>query len=102
MRDDGFQVELDGACRATLSGELDLSAYDDATRALAPLFGATDDVSLDVSGLSFVDSSGIRLLIQLHQGLNGGRLILRSPPPHLARVLEIAGLPDLGVRMVDA
>lgn len=102
MADEGFHAELNGTRGARLSGELDLSAYDDATTALAPLFGATEDVTLDVSRLSFVDSSGIRLLILLHQGLNGGRLILRSPPPHLARVLEIAGLPDLGVRMEDA
>jgi anti-sigma B factor antagonist len=97
---DGFHVELDGLLSARLIGELDLSSYDAATASLSPLFEAAGDVVLDMSELSFVDSSGIRLFIRLHQALHDrGGLILRSPTPHVARVLEIAGLPELGIRM---
>ena len=98
---DGFHVELlDGLPEARLIGELDLSSYDEANAALSPLFEATGEVVLDMSELSFVDSSGIRLFIRLHQALRDrGGLTLRSPTPHVARVLEIAGLPELGIRM---
>lgn len=100
MADEGFRVDLLEQGRAArLIGELDLAAYDVATDALSHLFEAAHDVTLDVSRLSFVDSSGIRLFIRLHQSLTGGRLVLRSPTPHVARVLEIAGLPDLGIRI---
>ena len=98
---EGFRVELlDGLNNARLIGELDLSSYDEATAALSPLFEATGQVILDLSELSFVDSSGIRLFIRLQQALQDrGGLILRSPTPHVAKILEIAGLPYLGVRL---
>ncbi|HSJ50160.1 MAG TPA: STAS domain-containing protein [Actinomycetota bacterium] len=103
MSDVNFDVELlEDPTGARLTGELDLAAYEAAERALASLFEATDDVVLDVSRLEFVDSSGIRLFIRLHQALGeNGSLILRSPTEHVARVLEIAGLPALGVKIED-
>jgi anti-anti-sigma factor len=97
---DTFQVVLDGTSGARLSGELDLAAYPNAAEELAPLFGSPGEVALDLSGVSFLDSSGIRLLIRLQASLVGeGTLLLRSPQPQVARVLEIAGLPDLGIRI---
>ena len=97
MGDEGFRVELHGS-RARLIGELDLSTYDRAMAGLSPLFEASGEVTLDLSELSFVDSSGIRLLIKLHQALDHrGRLVLRLPSPHVAGILEIAGLPGLGI-----
>lgn len=103
MDDGGFRVELlDDVRGARLSGELDLSSYEEASNALSPLFGGSGDVVLDVSDLSFMDSTGIRLLIRLHRSIDDGDLIVRSPQQHLTRLLEIAGLPDLGVRVDDA
>jgi anti-anti-sigma factor len=100
---DGFHVELDGDRGASLSGELDLSSYEEAERILAPLFAAEDDVTLDVSRLTFMDSSGIRLIIQLRQALpSDRRLILRSATPQVARVADIAGLADLGITIEAA
>jgi anti-anti-sigma factor len=101
MDDQAFAVELnDGRPGARMRGELDIATYGQADAALAPLFGTEGDVELDVSELSFVDSSGIRLFIRLHQSLGeAGNLVLVAPAPHVARVLEIAGLPQLGVRL---
>lgn len=97
---DTFQVVLDGTSGARLSGELDLAAYPGAAEELAPLFGSSDEITLDMGDVSFLDSSGIRLLIRLQTSLVGGAaLVLMSPQPHVARVLEIAGLPDLGIRI---
>jgi anti-sigma B factor antagonist len=98
-----FQVVLEGTSVARLSGELDLAAYPSASEELAPLFGSPGEVILDLADVAFLDSSGIRLLIRLQKSLVGdGRLVLRSPKPHVARVLEIAGLPDLGIRIEGA
>lgn len=100
MVEAGFHVELDGERAARLRGELDVAAYDAAVAAAAPLFDAMGDVTLDLSDLSFVDSSGIRLFIQLHKALAGrGALILRAPTPHVGYILEIAGLPEIGIRL---
>jgi anti-anti-sigma factor len=99
-----FRAEpMDGMDGVRLSGELDIASYEVAEAALAPLFEAKGDVTIDVSELEFVDSSGLRLFIRLRQALGDrGELILRSPLPHVARVVEIAGLRELGVRLEQA
>jgi anti-sigma B factor antagonist len=104
VADDAFRVELsDDLESARLSGELDLLVYEKADVALSPLFDAPGDVTLDVSGLTFIDSSGIRLFVRLERAIRdrGGVLHLRGPSPHIARVFEVAGLPDLGIVVED-
>jgi anti-sigma B factor antagonist len=101
--DDAFRVELfedlDGA---RLSGELDLLVYEKADLALSPLFDAPGDVTLDLSGLAFIDSSGIRLIVRLERAIRERGLVhLRGPSPHIARVIEVAGLPNLGILVED-
>jgi anti-sigma B factor antagonist len=99
----GFGIEMNGDRTARLRGELDVGAYDAATTAAAPLFHADGDVTLDLSELSFIDSSGIRLFIRLHKALDGrGQLILTGPTSHVAYILDIAGLPEIGVRVENA
>ncbi len=95
-----FRVEpLVGEHGARLIGEFDLSQYERTDAALATLFDADGDVVLDLANLTFIDSSGIRLLIRLHAAVeeHGGRLIVRAPAPHVVKVFEIAGLFDLGI-----
>jgi anti-anti-sigma factor len=99
VADDAFRVELsDDLDGARLVGELDLLVYEKADLALSPLFEAPGDVTLDVSDLTFIDSSGIRLLVRLEGAIRErGVLHLRGASPHIARVFQVAGLPDLGI-----
>jgi anti-anti-sigma factor len=99
-----FGVELsDGARRATLSGDLDLAAYDELLARLSVFFADGGDAELDLSGVTFVDSSAIRLFIQLQRArAEEGRLVLVAPQPHVERVLEVAGLGDLGIEIARA
>ena len=99
MSDGTVRVELfEEAGRAVLHGELDLLAYDEVAAQLAPLFDAPGDVTVDVSDLSFVDSSGIRLFVRLQRALGDrGRLHLSGPTAHVASVFEVAGLHQLGI-----
>jgi anti-sigma B factor antagonist len=103
VADDAFQVELsDDLDGARLTGELDLLVYEKADVALSPLFDAPGDVILDVSGLTFVDSSGIRLFVRLERAIRDrGVLHLRGASPHIERVFHVAGLPDLGIVIAD-
>ena len=99
MVDDAFLVELsDDLDGARLTGELDLLVYEKADLALSPLFEAPGDVTLEVSDLTFIDSSGIRLFVRLERAIRDrGVLHLRGASPHIARVFQVAGLPDLGI-----
>ena len=50
-------------------------------------------VTVDASGLSFVDSVSVRVLVLAARALQGrhGRLVLARPQPIVARLLEITG-----------
>jgi anti-anti-sigma factor len=53
--------DAQGTCRLTLRGELDLGTAERLERALAE---AGDDVLLDLRGLTFMDSTGVRVLLE--------------------------------------
>lgn len=85
-----------------LEGELDMASAEDVLRALEGV-PAEGDLVLDLSGLSFMDSSGLRVVLQLVRGRMDGVVVLRNPSPPVHRVLEIA-LPGEtpGVRVESA
>jgi anti-anti-sigma factor len=101
MSDRGFEIELSaGSHRAGLSGELDMDSYDELMRSLGPAFDADGDLELDLADVTFVDSSAIRLFAQLERSRgDDAHLVLRSPQPQVERVLEVAGMADLGIRI---
>ena len=53
-----------------------------------------DTLVLDLSGVAFMDSSGLRVVIAAHRSMREreGRLVLRSPSATVARLLEITQL----------
>jgi anti-anti-sigma factor len=74
-----------------LTGEIDLSTLAELRACLAPLQGR---VIVDLYGVSFLDSSGIGVLVAARKALSsdGGDLMLRSPTSRVRRVLELTGL----------
>ena len=76
--------------RLSLVGELDLATADTLVeRVVAATGSAPGDVVLDLRGLEFVDSTGIRALIGISSRLEGGTLVLEGPTPSVRRVLEL-------------
>jgi anti-anti-sigma factor len=74
-----------------ISGELDMAGVrrlDEALRERTML----DDLVLDLADLTFVDSYGIRALLDLAVRLRPHRLILRRARPEVAKVIELTGL----------
>ena len=95
--DPGLRLEVqEGAERTTIlaSGEVDIASVDELGEAVrARLVGGP--VRLDLSGLSFMDSSGVRLLDALarESAAAGGGLVLASTlQPPVRRILELAGM----------
>ena len=81
----------------SLSGELDLASVDTVENEL--LRAEAQDVRtivLDLAGLTFLDSSGIRFLIAAvaRSRADSCRLVMRRPPEVVRRVLRIAGVDD--------
>ncbi len=80
------------AVHVVLSGDLDLSTLDQLKEALdGRLDGGADLVVLDLRELTFLDSSGLRLILGLQAGVDegGGRLVLVKGPRRVHRVLEL-------------
>lgn len=86
--------ERDGTThRIAVFGELDIATaqgVEDELKAVA----ATDaeHVVLDLSGLAFIDSSGVHLIARVNAccRASGKRLRLEHSPPHVTRILELA------------
>lgn len=53
-----------------------------------------DDLVLDLSDVEFIDSSGLRIIVNAHSELEaaGRQLVLVHTSPAVARLLEITGL----------
>ena len=89
-------VESDYEVR--LLGELDLGTAPQLRDELARLTaGGARLVTVDMSELAFIDSTGLSVLITALKRLRqqGGDMALRSPNPGTRKVLEITGLTEV-------
>jgi anti-sigma B factor antagonist len=84
---DTFSVTRDGDDRLVLAGELDLYAAELLNEAVAA--SAIDRI--DLAAVSFVDSYGLRSLLEAQRAAagRGVRLVLEAPSPEVTRLLEI-------------
>jgi len=83
-----MSTDVDGAL--VLVGEIDSFTAPDLAARLAD----TSIVAVDLSGVTFIDSSGLRALVEAHQrhaDADAG-LTLRRPSAAVQRLLEISGL----------
>jgi len=78
-----------------LLGELDIDSAPELTALLASVVeNGPAEVIVECSGLSFIDSSGLSVLIAAQKRLTdrGARLVVRSPRPNVLKVIEITRL----------
>ena len=92
-------TDLDDARVVTVSGEIDLSNAHDVLEAIGDVVrsGATA-IILDLSGVTFLDSSGIAMLFRLRQRISHSRQELRlvvPPDSPIRRVLELTKVTEL-------
>jgi anti-anti-sigma factor len=84
-----------GEASVVLTGELDMASSPDLADVLETLIeNGPTELMIDFSGLSFIDSSGLAVLVATQNALaeKGRHLSVRSARPHALRVFEIAGL----------
>jgi len=85
-------------CEVRLLGELDMSTAPHLRDELVRV--STEGaqlVTVDLADLTFIDSTGLSVLINALKRLRqqGGDMALRSPTPSTRRVLEITGLTEV-------
>jgi anti-sigma B factor antagonist len=97
--DPGMQLTVqpigDGVVR--VRGELDIRTCDELERVVGAEADRGGPVVLDLSELTFCDSTGLAGLVRLHRRAAGagGRIVLRDPVPRVRNLLELTGLDRL-------
>lgn len=81
-----------------LSGELDLATADDVQRELERVEATNaDSIVIDLSQLTFMDSTGVRLLVTAHARAraDSNRLTLLRGGRAVQRILQLSGVEPL-------
>jgi anti-sigma B factor antagonist len=80
-----------------VSGELDIRTCERLERMTGELVDVGRRVVLDLSELTFCDSTGLAVLVRLHKRAEtaGGTLVLRAPVPRVLNLLTLTGLTRL-------
>ena len=87
---------------AMLTGEIDhhgagrlRETIDDSVRRPCPRM-----LVLDFGGVEFMDSSGIGVVLGRYRLMQdmGGKLTLRNLPPHIRKVMQVAGIGSLDIQ----
>lgn len=88
--DDAVEITSSGNT-ITVAGDIDALSAPQVTEAVVAVPG---DVTLDLSGVHFVDSSALRVLVEVHQTIEGrgDRLTIARPSLPVRRVLELSSL----------
>ena len=83
-----------GGIMLVLRGELDLRTASVVEEALADAERSHELVALDLRHLSFMDSTGLRLIVVAEQRArqSGHRLVIVQGPPWVQRLFEVTGL----------
>jgi anti-sigma B factor antagonist len=97
---ENFSTEVNATDDATIihvRGEIDMATAGRLRDAIEPHMGPAQRIVLDLSGVEFMDSSGLHVLIQARTTLTAdhGSLILRNPSKAAHQVLTVGGENDL-------
>jgi anti-anti-sigma factor len=87
-----------------ITGGVDLASADDAARALETARREQPgDLTVDLSGVDFIDASGLKPLLDAHRALSdeGRNLALRAPSAAVLRLLQITRLEHVFPRSTD-
>ena len=91
-------TRVDGQTPVTVAGELDHGSHAALLHELSACIAAgRRRLLLDMSGVTFCDSTGLAVLVRLHKRAEtaGGTLVLRSPVPRVHNLLTLTCLTRL-------
>jgi anti-anti-sigma factor len=88
------EADNDGTRRVIVRGELDVATAHSVGDRLTTLLGQHRRIDLDLSGLSFIDSTGLGVLVQVTElaEQNGADLTIGAVSGNVLRVVKLTGL----------
>ena len=87
-------VRDDAATIIYVQGEIDIATAGRLRDAIEPHMGPKQTIVMDLSGVEFMDSACIKVLVQARGSLtaDGGSLVLRNPSDVAHRLLTLTGV----------
>jgi anti-anti-sigma factor len=93
--DFGWSIYGDDPVGIAVRGEIDPASAPSLSEAIGELIQrGYRDVALDLGAVEFMDSTGIKVLVEMHQRLQdaGGQLVVQTASTPVRRVLAVTGL----------
>jgi anti-sigma B factor antagonist len=86
-----------GASVFALDGRLDTATAPELTTVLMPEFGNVSEVVVDLTGVNYVSSAGLRTLLAGHKEAlkKGGSLRITGVCPEVKEVFDMTGFSDI-------
>ena len=91
-------TKQDAVTTVRFIGRLDTPASQDAAKAVEPVIqDASGTIVLDCSGMTYISSSGLRILLTLRKAASsaGGHVIVKRINPDIRQVFMITGFLNL-------
>lgn len=87
-------IEERGPSELVLAGDIDMAA-EEAFRASLETHGLSDGLVLDMSAVTFMDSTGLGIILAAAANRDAASpLVLERPSSAVTKVLELAGIAD--------
>ena len=102
-----MEINVQGYKRVTVvtvTGRIDSVTYSEFENVLqAELEQGKVNIALDFSGVEFISSAGLRVLVNARKTVKnaGGRIVIAQPSQQVTETLEIAGLEVLFEQFPD-
>ena len=95
-----MQIVIDDAgttATVVLTGRLDISGAEVVALPLATLSGSKNSLVIDMAGVTFLASMGLRHLVSASKAVRrrNGRLVLLNPTASVVEIIETSHLTDL-------
>jgi anti-anti-sigma factor len=94
----GGETRQDGRVAYVLKGELDMAGGESLVRRVTELAASTTGrIDIDMEQVAFIDSSGVRALLRLHEAAvtSGRPMSVRNLTPDVRRLLDLIGVTEL-------
>jgi anti-sigma B factor antagonist len=95
MATPAFSVEMakhEDVAVVSVGGEIDIATGPQLWAALEAAMTEADRLVLDLSGTSFMDSTGLGLIIRATTAFGADRIVVRSPQPRVLALFDLTGM----------
>jgi len=92
-----IKTQTDGTITLKISGKLSAATSEEAEAALSAALEETDKLVIDIEGLTYLASAGLRILVSAQKKLKekNGSLVILKPQDSVREVFELTGLDDV-------